>query len=219
MVRISKPYKVKDDIQKSLILKLNHGKYHGSWDSFRAFDMILCDNKIDVDGEKFSIPALFQMRDMFIGKTGICGKGYDGKDDTARIFDCTIKCDYGSRTADGEPVLYLKASAYYNLNNGSYTEFNNAVNNEYYDSVSIGCAVDKQTEHNGYTTIDSITDVYEWAFVASSKKVNCPLRLKDGKCFGSQNGWGCIYVDVENCHNFKKIYRFGLNNAPTKQEI
>lgn len=217
MVNISKPYNVTSDIQRSLISRIHKNTYHWNWNSVRAFDMVLCDNRIDVDGTKFSIPALFQMRDMSIGKTGIVGKDYGGKDDIARIFDCRIMCDYGNRTADGEPLLYLKASAYYYLSDGDYYEFANAINNDYYNSVSVGCVIHKQTQHNGYTTIDSISDVYEWVLVVSPDRSICPLKTDNGKCVGGS--CSCLYVEARDCKNYKNIYRLGLNNAPVKMEI
>ena len=35
------------------------------------FDVRLCDNEIDRDGERFSLEALEQLKTLFVGKTGI----------------------------------------------------------------------------------------------------------------------------------------------------
>ena len=36
-----------------------------------TFPVLLCDNEIDREGERFSIPALEKLADLFVGKTGI----------------------------------------------------------------------------------------------------------------------------------------------------
>ena len=42
-----------------------------SADEIYVFPVVLCDNEIDRDGERFSISALKKLSELFIGKTGI----------------------------------------------------------------------------------------------------------------------------------------------------
>ena len=50
------------------------------------FDVILCDNEIDRDFEKFSLSALKTLQELFIGKTGIFDHDAKSSGQTARIF-------------------------------------------------------------------------------------------------------------------------------------
>ena len=48
------------------------------------FDVRLCDNEIDRDGERFSLEALEQLKTLFVGKTGIFDHNPKGENQTAR---------------------------------------------------------------------------------------------------------------------------------------
>lgn len=50
------------------------------------FDVRLCDNEIDRDGERFSLEALEQLKALFVGKTGIFDHDPKGENQTARIY-------------------------------------------------------------------------------------------------------------------------------------
>lgn len=41
-------------------------------DEVYVFSVVLCDNEIDRDGERFSDKALEELKDRFVGKTGMC---------------------------------------------------------------------------------------------------------------------------------------------------
>ena len=40
-------------------------------DEVYIFDVVLCDNEVDRDGERFSVEALKKLKELFVGKTGI----------------------------------------------------------------------------------------------------------------------------------------------------
>ena len=57
------------------------------------FDVILCDNEIDRDFEKFSLSALKTLQELFIGKTGIFDHDAKSSGQTARIFHTELAED------------------------------------------------------------------------------------------------------------------------------
>ena len=59
-------------------------------DDVFLFDVILCDNDIDRDSERFSEEALAQMQTLFVGKTGITDHDPKASGQTARIYDTEI---------------------------------------------------------------------------------------------------------------------------------
>ena len=83
-----------------------------SRDELYTFPLILCDNEIDRDNEKFTIPALKTLAELFVGKSGIFDHNMSGKDQTARIYSAVVVSDPEKKTADGEPYTYIQAKAY-----------------------------------------------------------------------------------------------------------
>ena len=81
-------------------------------DSLYVFTVILCDNDIDRDFEKFSLSALNELKTLFVGKTGISDHSMKSSDQKARVFETWIEKGNGTTTADGEPYYMLKAKAY-----------------------------------------------------------------------------------------------------------
>ena len=47
-----------------------------------TFGIVLCDNEIDRDFERFDIPALEKLAGLFVGKTGIFDHSMSGRDQT-----------------------------------------------------------------------------------------------------------------------------------------
>ncbi|MBR4767067.1 MAG: hypothetical protein IK085_09950, partial [Clostridia bacterium] len=80
-------------------------------DIFR-FAVVLCDNEIDRDCERFGIEALEKAAELFKGKTGISDHSCSAKDQSARIFDTQVITDRERTTSAGEPYTYVKAFAY-----------------------------------------------------------------------------------------------------------
>lgn len=61
-----------------------------SEDEVYIFDVILCDNDIDRDGERFSQNALESLKKLFVGKTGIFDHNPKSGGQTARIFQPSL---------------------------------------------------------------------------------------------------------------------------------
>lgn len=77
-----------------------------------TFNVILCDNEIDRDSERFDNDALNTLVRLFVGKTGIFDHSMRSSDQTARIFSCTLITDTERKNSLGESYCYLKAKAY-----------------------------------------------------------------------------------------------------------
>ncbi len=157
------------------------------------FDVILCDNEIDRDRERFSEEALQQMQKLFIGKTGIFDHDPKSGKQTARIYDTQVVHDTEKRTADGREYVYLKAQAYMirtDANADLIREIEGGIKKEVSVSCSAArqicsvCGADKREtacghvagrtygEKTCHTILEDITDAYEWSFVAVPAQVN-----------------------------------------------
>ena len=156
-------------------------------DSLYIFSVVLCNNDIDRDFEKFSLKTLNQLKDMFIGKTGIFDHSMKSSDQKARIFDTYVEKVENKKTADGEDFYQLKAKAYM-LRSEENTPLINEIEAGIKKEVSISCCVEKSIcsicgkdkrnsicEHfngksyNGevaFTILEGARDAYEFSFVA-----------------------------------------------------
>ncbi len=152
-----------------------------------TFPVILCDNETDRDGERFSVPALEKLAELFVGKTGIFDHDPKGRNQTARIYAAEVVRDRDRLTRGGEPYTCVKARAYMMRTAGSadlIKEIDGGIKKE----VSVSCAVSRKTcglcgadmrsapcshvkgQYYGGklcdVILDGVTDAYEWSFVA-----------------------------------------------------
>ncbi len=156
-------------------------------DEVYCFSVILCDNDVDRDQEKFSVSALEKLAELYVGKTGIFNHDPKGENQTARIFDTRIERDESRKTADGEVYTCLKAEAYM-VKTDSNADLIKEIDGGIKKEVSVGCSVakelcsvcghDRRTNpcghrkgvgYNGrkcFTVLTEPTDAYEWSFVA-----------------------------------------------------
>ena len=192
-------------------------------DELYTFSVILCDNEIDRDGERFSDKALDILKSMFIGKTGIFDHKPSTSNQTARIFDTEIITDESRTTKNGEPYKYLKASAYMvrtEDNKNLIAEIDGGIKKE----VSISCSAAKRIcsvcgrdksqgscgHINGksyggricHTILDEISDAYEWSFVAVPAQVNAGVTKKYSESADEKNAVLADAPDTEElCRN------------------
>ena len=155
-------------------------------DSLYIFSVSLCNNDIDRDYEKFSLEALEQLKEKFLGKTGIFDHSMRATDQKARIFDTWLERVEGKKTADGEDFYQLKAKAYMvksEENMPLITDIEAGIKKEVSVSCSLGksicsiCGCDKRNsacehirgrEYKGktaYSILSDVKDVYEFSFV------------------------------------------------------
>lgn len=157
-----------------------------------TFSVVLCDNEVDRDYERFTIPALKRLAALYLGKTGIFDHNPKGENQTARIFDTEVITDPKKSTRAGEPYTMLKAAAYMvrsRKNEELILEIDAGIKKE----VSVGCSVGSVTcsvcgadlkkgscghrrgrNYDGsccHAVLDEPTDAYEWSFVAVPAQV------------------------------------------------
>ncbi len=152
-----------------------------------CFSVLLCDNEVDRDFERFGEKTLEELRELFVGKTGIADHEWSSDRQKARIYRCELITDSARRTADGRPYVYLKAHAYMLRTQGNgelIAEIEGGIKKE----TSVGCSVSatvcsicgqelgagtcthvKGRSYNGrlcYGELTGAVDAYEWSFVA-----------------------------------------------------
>ena len=160
-----------------------------------VFPVILCDNEVDRDGERFSDEALEKLCRLFVGRTGIFDHKPDAGNQNARIFHTELVSDPERITKSGEPYKYLKAQAYMvrtDENRNLIAEIDGGIKKE----VSISCtAAERKSSVCGgescahirgkyyggklcHTVLGGITDAYEWSFVAVPAQVNAGVTKR-----------------------------------------
>lgn len=150
-----------------------------------VFSLVLCDNEIDRDHERFSEDALKKLETLFCGVTGVTDHDPKAGNQTARIFSCRTEKVPGKKTSYGEDYVRLTARAYMPRTDGN-SEFLMQLDSGIKKEVSVGCSVAKRIcsicgcengscghvrgrTYDGklcYMTLDEPTDAYEWSFVA-----------------------------------------------------
>ncbi len=187
-------------MEKEILEKINKfTRREFSEDELYIFSVILCDNEVDRDRERFSDNALNTLSSLFVGKTGIFDHDPSTSNQTARIFDTELLTDDSRTTGNGEPYKYLKASAYMvrtEENKNLIAEIDGGIKKEVSISCSAGkktcsvCGRDRTSEgcshirgkiYNGricHTVLDDISDAYEWSFVAVPAQINAGVTKK-----------------------------------------
>ena len=152
-----------------------------------TFSVVLCDNEIDRDFEKFSVDALDELAELFVGRTGIFDHEWKAGNQTARIYRTSVERVAGVKNAVGEDYCVLKGWAYMlrsEKNAALIEEIDAGIKKE----TSVGCSVSERVcsicgqaagaggcshvpgqEYDGklcYRELASCDDAYEFSFVA-----------------------------------------------------
>ena len=152
-----------------------------------TFNLTLCDNDIDRDFESFSLSALNELKELFVGKTGIFDHSMKSADQKARIFDTFVEKAQGEKTRSGETLYRLKARAYM-LKTDENKQLIDEIEGGIKKEVSVSCSMDsakcsicnKDRRSEGcnhiagryyggklcYTVLSDASDAYEFSFVA-----------------------------------------------------
>ena len=72
-----------------------------SKDEIFSFNVILCDNDIDRDFERFSEESLKTLEKLFVGKTGILNHSMKSEDQNSRTYKTQLITDVTRKTIDG----------------------------------------------------------------------------------------------------------------------
>lgn len=150
-----------------------------------TFRVLLCDNEVDRDFERFSVSTLRELSELFVGATGICDHDWRSENQVARIYRTELVTEKGKTTSCGEPYTYLKGFAYM-LRTEANAEFIAQIDGGIKRETSIGCSVaqsvcsicgaqigtcshEKGKIYGGERCCAVLTgavDAYEWSFVA-----------------------------------------------------
>lgn len=156
-------------------------------DELFTFSVILCDNEIDRDFERFTVDSLKTLAELFVGKTAIKNHSCNSDDQSARTYKTEVITDDNKKNSLGEPYTYVKAYCYMprlKKNEDFIKEIQAGIKKE----VSIGCSVKssvcsicgtdnvssvchhkKGRKYKGklcYFELSNPYDAYEWSFVA-----------------------------------------------------
>lgn len=161
-------------------------------DEVYVFSLILCDNEVDRDFERFDDAALEKLGALFTGTTGVFDHAAKAENQSARIFETQV-VETGAQNSLGMPYRCLKAWAYMarcGKNADLILEIDAGIKKE----VSVGCAVGqvmcsvcggdqksapcahkKGKVYDGapcHHVLRDPTDAYEWSFVAVPAQKN-----------------------------------------------
>lgn len=151
------------------------------------FSVLLCDNEVDRDYERFSESTLKELGELFTGATGICDHEWKSKNQLARIYRTELVSVPGKTTKSGAPYQYLKGRAYM-LRTQENAQIIAAIEGGIKKETSVGCSVAKSIcsicgepmgssacghvkgrEYGGklcWAELEGAVDAYEWSFVA-----------------------------------------------------
>lgn len=160
-------------------------------DEVFIFSVILCDNEIDRDNERFSRKSLEQLAEKFVGVTGIFDHDPKGGNQTARIFSAEV-VEENRENSLGEPYVCVKANAYM-VRTDSNADLIREIDGGIKKEVSVSCAAErhicsvcgtdrrvkachhvKGRRYDGkkcFLSLEDISDAYEWSFVAVPAQV------------------------------------------------
>lgn len=188
-------------------------------DELYTFNVILCDNDIDRDYERFSVNALERLKELFVGKTGIFDHSMKAANQKARIFETQLEHLDDKKTADGMDFYRLRAKAYMVKNDENQpliTEIEAGIKKEVSISCSAGssvcsiCGKDRKNgvcehirgkEYDGriaFSILDDISDAYEFSFVAVPAQRGAGVT----KCFdfkGVKTDMTSIIKSLKDC--------------------
>lgn len=175
------------DIAEEMALVNTYSRRELSAEEVYLFTVVLCDNDVDRDNERFTVESLFALEKLFVGKTGIIDHDPTAKNQKARIISCKVENVEGKTTALGDELFRLTARAYIRRTeaNGELIE---AIEAGIVKEVSVGCCVAKTVcsvcrnemrsplcnhikgrMYDGercYGELCEPTDAYEFSFVA-----------------------------------------------------
>lgn len=104
-----------------------------------CFSVVLCDNDVDRDMERFTNKSLKALAQMFKGKTVISDHRWSSDRQVARIYDAEV-VETKEKNALGEPLVQLVGKAYM-LATDDNKSLIDAINGGIIKEVSVGCAM------------------------------------------------------------------------------
>ena len=110
-------------------------------DEVYVFSVVLCDNDIDRDYERFTVESLEKLSRLFVGKTGILDHNPKAENQTARIISCKVEAVQGKKNSVGDDYFRLTARVYMPKTEGN-KELRLKIDSGITREISVGCAVE-----------------------------------------------------------------------------
>lgn len=195
-----------------------------------TFSVLLCDNDIDRDFERFTEETLEGLSELFVGKTGISDHEWSSGKQKARIYRTELLCDDSRKNSLGQPYTFLKGYAYMLRTEGNselIAEIEGGIRRE----TSVGCSVEKSIcsicgneigssdcghvkghEYDGvccHVELTGASDAYEWSFVAVPAQRNAGVMKKYSR---EKNGRDPRNSVIEKQAAMGRKYLSGLRN-------
>lgn len=109
-----------------------------------CFSLVLCDNDVDRDMERFTDTALEGLARLFLGKTGITDHRWSAENQFARLYHTETEVVKGKKNSLGEPLRVLRGRAYM-LRNETTQPTIDAIEGGILKEISVGCAMSTAT--------------------------------------------------------------------------
>ena len=103
-----------------------------------CFSIILCDNEVDRDVERFTNESLDKLAPLFLGKSVLFDHRWSAEKQVARLYRTFVE-ETSEKTVMGEPKKVLRGSAYM-LREGN-AELVKAIEGGIKKEVSVGCSM------------------------------------------------------------------------------
>lgn len=127
--------------ENELELINNYTRRELSEDEVYLFSVVLCDNDIDRDFERFTVESLEKLSELFVGKTGIFDHNPKAENQSARIISCRVEAVQGKKNSVGDDYFRLVARAYMPVTKAN-KELRMNIDSGITREVSVGCAVE-----------------------------------------------------------------------------
>lgn len=194
MMKVKRFEVAKADAQADIRLINQYSLKELSPEEVYCFSLVLCDNEIDRDLERFSDRSLKKLAKLFVGKPGVKDHSWSTNNQVSRLYRAEVE-ETGKQTKDGRPLLRLRGNAYM-LNNETNKPLIENIDAGIVKEISVGvgmkacnCSVcgkalrfswqagnyqcenehTKGLTYNGqlcHGVLDEPVDAYEFSFVA-----------------------------------------------------
>lgn len=195
-----------------------------SADEVYTFQVLLCDNEVDRDYERFSVDTLRELGELFAGATGICDHDWRSDNQVARIYRTELITEKGKTTSCGEAYTYLKGFAYM-LRTEANAELIAEIEGGIKRETSVGCSVAQsicsicgapmgQCAHEKgriygsercCAVLTGAVDAYEWSFVAVPAQRSAGV-IKSFVQTEAGRGYKAEYEELEKSAELGKRY-------------
>jgi hypothetical protein len=109
-----------------------------------CFSIILCDNEVDRDTERFTNESLDKLAPLFLGKSVLFDHRWSAEKQVARLYRTFVEELNGEKTVMGEPKRVLRGSAYM-LRTAETADLIKAIEGGIKKEVSVGCQMGQIT--------------------------------------------------------------------------